>query len=912
MLIKNNSYNADKTNVENKKSNSLGAKKGLKKFSSLNYFNSNKYVSNISNEVQIKNNIISYFHHDTLNMTFFAKLYKYVPKICGSIDLFFKKNSDEKDFADYLRTDIIRSLRIFCICSIIISLTNTLINVIFFSEIFYFKDKSSKIQFLSIARLIFLPCCIFFLYISTYIKKFLDYLENIISCVFSFMNMSYFITNPCTKFLNTEILDNLCEFSYMLEFSHILELFLLYFALVLFIPIRSIYLWPICATAPIAFSISISFHNIKEKFIYSSFTQSYFSTTLSVIALLGKRMLERKTRLQYINIKNIEEKNELYRKVETENNCSNAYDEVNFFLNATIIKINNVIKFLMLKSQDLYEILLQARIDIEKCIIKLSKIDNLLTVDKNALITNKKEEDTNIVEHLFNIIYTKKNNKKTSMNTYDLHKKVPLSIEEIRLKYNNGYKIQVESYEDIEKFEDAIENLKDGDKINLINDLFKIDLHEKTKKNSRKLNKKNYNNYIKKIKRINCSLNDTFNGIGKDWNFNIFNLHNSLKSNTLIGVGLYFLNNYLEILKCPNYFVYNFLYDVKSSYFSSNKYHNSLHGSDVCQNMICILNNMNIHKFLDMYKQISIVIATLCHDVGHPGLTNSFLIKINHSLSIHYNDVSILESYHSSLTFFYLKKSCNNFLFNLTNDEFGLIRQTVIDLILATDLANHFEFLSIIKIRSKLEDFSILGNESDNINFLKLCIKASDIAHTCKPFNIHLLFVLNLMLESYEQGEKEKIFNIPLMPFYDFNQIDKFPDSQVGFIKFICQDTFLELLHIENVIKTESKKKEINENNDVKSYFEYINKEDKDIIKKENTIIEVFVHSSNSKIFNENKNYSQNTCSNSIKSNSFIQKYCLNNLKYNSNKWENDKNLINIIKFYATGKIKDEDVLKIT
>ncbi|CRG95605.1 cGMP-specific phosphodiesterase, putative [Plasmodium gallinaceum] len=909
-MLKNNLYSNNKTSVDKKKSNNLSAKKGFKNFASLNYFSSNKFISNISNEVQNKNNIISYFDHDTLNVTFFARLYKYVPKICGSVDLFFKKNSDEKDFADFLRTDIIRSLRIYCICSVIISVVNTLINIIFFSEFFYFKDNN-KMLFLSFGRFMFLPICIFFLYICTYIKKFLDYLEIIISYVFSFMNVSLFITSSCVHSIDTHILNNMCEISYILESSHILQLFILYFALVLFIPIRSIYLWPICATAPLAFNISMLFRDMKGKFIYSSFTQIYFSTTLSIIALLGNRMLERKIRLQYINIKNIKEKDELYRKAATENNCSNAYDEVNFFLNSTIIRINNVINFLMLKSQDLYEILLQARTDIEKCILKLSRMDNLLTVDKNALISNKKEEDKNVVEHLFNIIYTKRNNKKTSISTNDFYKKIPLSIEEIRLKYDNGDKIKVERYADIEKFQDIIQNLKDSNKINSINDLFKVDLHDKTKKNTRKLNKKNYNSYIKKIKRINFSLNNAFIGIGKDWNFNIFNLQNSLKSNTLIGVGLYFLNNYLEILKCPNYFAYNFLYDIKSSYFSTNKYHNSLHGSDVCQNMICILNNMNIFKFLDLYKQISVVIATLCHDVGHPGLTNSFLIKMNHNLSIHYNDVSILESYHSSLTFFYLKKSCNNFLFNLSNDEFGIIRQTIIDLILATDLANHFEFLSIIKIRSKLEDFSILGNESDNINFLKLCIKASDIAHTCKPFNIHLLFVLNLMLESYEQGEKEKLFNIPLMPFYDFNQIDKFPDSQVGFIKFICQDTFLELLHIENITKTENKKKELSENNDVKNYFKHISKDDKNTIKNASTITEVIVHSSNSKILNENKNYSQNTYNN-IKNDSFIQKYCLDNLKYNSNKWENDKNLINTIKFYATGEITDEDILKIT
>jgi len=47
----------------------------------------------------------------------------------------------------------------------------------------------------------------------------------------------------------------------------------------------------------------------------------------------------------------------------------------------------------------------------------------------------------------------------------------------------------------------------------------------------------------------------------------------------------------------------------------------------------------------------SAVIASLAHDVGHPGVTNRFLVNTRHKLAVNYNDLSVLESMHASKTF---------------------------------------------------------------------------------------------------------------------------------------------------------------------------------------------------------------------------------------------------------------------
>lgn len=904
--------------IEMLASQSINKHFSFKNMHSLKNKYSDKSTFKTTSDLTQRNKYLSFFNQDTFSITWLSQIYKIIPKICGSLDLFFKNIDDENDFAKFLQKDIIRSLRINCIWTVAIAIIKCSVNVIFFPDMFYFVNDKSRIQFSIILRFAFLPICVCLLFASTYIPPFLPHIEIITSCLFTIMNLSYFAAlGFCVQFSGNSSFSSTCEFPYLLEYSHALQLFLLYVALVLFIPIRALYLWPICATAPIAFSLKFATSSQKGKATYNAFSQSFYITILSIVVLIGKRIMERKTRFQYINIRQIRQKDEFYQQKNDDVNCSNAYDEVIFYLHSTIIKINSVVKFLMFKSNDLYEIMLNVRTDIEKCILKLSKLDNLLTVDKDALLSNLKENNL-IIEHLFNTIYTKKHDHNVLLEP-EMISRTPISIEDIVKKYRDGGRIDIISYKTLKEFERVLEKQSNYEKQNLKDSLFKINLCENIARNNRKLNTENYEEYVKIIKSINAALNKAFDGLGENWDFNMFELQNVLKDNTFTGVGMYFLDSYVEKLQCPNYFAYNFLYDIKETYLKKNKYHNSLHGADVCHSMLCILNNMTVFKDLDFYTQISTIIATLCHDVGHPGLTNTFLIKINHNLAIHYNDLSVLENYHSAITFFYLNKASNNFLVNISKSEFNLIRQIVVDLILATDLANHFEFLSIIKIRSKVEDFSILYNDNDNINFLKLCIKAADISHTCKPFNIHLLFVINLMLESYQQGEKEKLFNLPLLPFYDFEQIDKLPESQVGFISFICLDMFNELSHIEHLFKEYYISRDIRRGKTVKldcfdegKYETSVEKKHISDTTDRKGVDELIIHRSEDlQSSDKNEDINSKELSKDWKNDMFIQKFCLHHLKYNSLKWEKDKNLINIIKQYVVGEIKDEDILKV-
>jgi hypothetical protein len=82
------------------------------------------------------------------------------------------------------------------------------------------------------------------------------------------------------------------------------------------------------------------------------------------------------------------------------------------------------------------------------------------------------------------------------------------------------------------------------------------------------------------------------------------------------------------------------------------------------------------------------------HDYEHDGLTNDYLVASGHDLSILYNDRAPLENHHIAAAFSLLRKPEFNFLAALSRAEQARFRKLVIDLVLATDMKQHFSLLS--------------------------------------------------------------------------------------------------------------------------------------------------------------------------------------------------------------------------
>ena len=54
---------------------------------------------------------------------------------------------------------------------------------------------------------------------------------------------------------------------------------------------------------------------------------------------------------------------------------------------------------------------------------------------------------------------------------------------------------------------------------------------------------------------------------------------------------------------------------------------------------------------MDRLDEASALIAAIAHDVDHPGRSSAFLCNSNNPLALLYNDLTVLESHHASITF---------------------------------------------------------------------------------------------------------------------------------------------------------------------------------------------------------------------------------------------------------------------
>ncbi|KAF4730030.1 Calcium/calmodulin-dependent 3',5'-cyclic nucleotide phosphodiesterase 1B, partial [Perkinsus olseni] len=113
-----------------------------------------------------------------------------------------------------------------------------------------------------------------------------------------------------------------------------------------------------------------------------------------------------------------------------------------------------------------------------------------------------------------------------------------------------------------------------------------------------------------------------------------------------------------------------------------------------------IINSLGIRSALSDLDWASLVIACMCHDVGHFGRTNKFLVETRHPLALRYNDRSVMENYHAATMFDMLKESEDwDISRGLSRSELKRFRSQIVALILSTDLGATQSLLDQIKGR---------------------------------------------------------------------------------------------------------------------------------------------------------------------------------------------------------------------
>jgi hypothetical protein len=218
---------------------------------------------------------------------------------------------------------------------------------------------------------------------------------------------------------------------------------------------------------------------------------------------------------------------------------------------------------------------------------------------------------------------------------------------------------------------------------------------------------------------------------------------------------------------------------------------------------LIILLHSNIIEILQLtpYDVISVITASLIHDIGHPGFNNTYQINNFTDYAITYNDKSVLENYHIAESFRILRRDDANIFSKFDSLQYRNVRKRMIELVLATDMMYHAKIVGLVKnkilsngVESGKNANLIINSESDRLfddqqEIINFIIHTCDIGHNAKAFDISHKWTYMLMNEFWTQGDNEREKGLPISFLCDRNTSDV-PKNQVVFIKSIIIPNF--------------------------------------------------------------------------------------------------------------------------
>ncbi|VIO99843.1 35-cyclic nucleotide phosphodiesterase family protein [Brugia malayi] len=286
----------------------------------------------------------------------------------------------------------------------------------------------------------------------------------------------------------------------------------------------------------------------------------------------------------------------------------------------------------------------------------------------------------------------------------------------------------------------------------------------------------------------NALLNDT------QWNFDILYLERISENHALSHLGIKIFERWKvhETLKCSMDLITRWFDAIEAHYHAVNPYHNATHAADVLQATSFFLDCPTVAHYVQEAHATAALIAAAVHDLDHPGRGNAFLINTQQPLALLYNDQSVLENHHIALAFQLTLQSTTdiNIFARLTREEFTTLRQATVEMVLATDMSRHFEYLTKFQqVVSNLKD----NEENENNISLTICrmlIKCADIGNPTREWELCEKWAMRIVEEYFDQTSEEREKGLPLtMELFDRN-VCNVPLTQCGFIDMFAREAF--------------------------------------------------------------------------------------------------------------------------
>nr|XP_002126195.3 high affinity cGMP-specific 3',5'-cyclic phosphodiesterase 9A-like isoform X1 [Ciona intestinalis]XP_026689687.1 high affinity cGMP-specific 3',5'-cyclic phosphodiesterase 9A-like isoform X1 [Ciona intestinalis] len=216
-------------------------------------------------------------------------------------------------------------------------------------------------------------------------------------------------------------------------------------------------------------------------------------------------------------------------------------------------------------------------------------------------------------------------------------------------------------------------------------------------------------------------------------------------------------------------------------------FHNFRHAFCVTQMMYFMVNELNLVKKMTILQIGILLVACICHDLDHPGLSNLYQRKAHTELSVLYNNSSPLEHHHCAIAFQILSDQDLNIFINLSQKQFSEVSHIIIQLILATDMAIHDQLCN--KFNSIIKQGFCVNNPEHMMALQKILIKCCDISNEVRPLTCSEQWVDLLFEEFFVQADRERREGLPVASFMNRSQVHK-ADDQLKFIRGIILPLF--------------------------------------------------------------------------------------------------------------------------
>eukprot|EP00931_Biecheleriopsis_adriatica_P074954 TRINITY_DN48921_c0_g1_i1.p1 TRINITY_DN48921_c0_g1~~TRINITY_DN48921_c0_g1_i1.p1 ORF type:complete len:1294 (+),score=252.21 TRINITY_DN48921_c0_g1_i1:64-3882(+) len=247
-------------------------------------------------------------------------------------------------------------------------------------------------------------------------------------------------------------------------------------------------------------------------------------------------------------------------------------------------------------------------------------------------------------------------------------------------------------------------------------------------------------------------------------------------------------------------------------------YHNWLHAVDVSFTLQNIMRLWGAERYFSMHERFAMMVAAMAHDIGHPGLNETFLRTSRHDLSIMYNDKSCLQNMACARLFDLTSRPETAIFLNFDKPSFREVREAVVSAILSTDMKQHGRLMAELEVHHhcRQELFKYIydrvrrtGDESQipleaheelqeylwnvdvKLTWRNVLVHLADLSNSLKSWDLCCYWADLQFEEFFRQGDLERGRGLPVGPLNDRDQVN-IPFAQISFMKiFIVPQTLL-------------------------------------------------------------------------------------------------------------------------